>query len=100
MLAKGWLKRGFKLGIGIGIAAGYATLGRIGFDKRFDYAAIGTVTNLAARLCGEAASGQILMSQRVATTVEGAASVRLLEERTLKGLQAPVPVYEFNQGAE
>ncbi len=94
-LAQGWQRRGFKLGIGVGIAAGYATLGRIGFDKRFDYAAIGTVTNLAARLCGEAAPGQILLSQRVATAIEGAVATRLLEDRTLKGLHAPVPVYEL-----
>ncbi len=95
ILAQGWLKRGFKLGIGVGIAAGYATLGQIGFDKRFDYAAIGTVTNLAARLCGEAEAGQILLSQRVATAVEGKMPCRPLEDRTLKGLHAPVPVYEL-----
>ncbi len=94
-LAQRWLKRGFKLGIGTGIAAGYATLGRIGFDKRYDYAAIGTVTNVAARLCGEAAAGQILLSQRVATAVDGVIATRLLEDRALKGLHAPVPVYEL-----
>ena len=92
-LNEGWQRRGFKLGLGIGIAAGYATLGRIGFDQRFDYAAIGTVTNLAARLCGEAESGQILLSQRVATAVEGVVRSQLLADRTLKGLHAPVPVY-------
>lgn len=94
-LARGWSKRGFKLGIGIGIAAGYATLGRIGFEKRFDYAAIGTVTNVAARLCGEASSGQILLSQRVATAIEGTIDARLLEDRALKGLHAPIAVYEL-----
>jgi class 3 adenylate cyclase len=95
-LALDWQRRGFKLGIGVGIAAGYATLGRIGFDKRFDYAAIGTVTNVAARLCGEAAAGQILLSRRVAAAIEGTIATRLLEDRTLKGLHAPVPVYELS----
>lgn len=94
-LSKEWSKRGFQLGIGIGIAAGYATLGRIGFDKRFDYAAIGTVTNVAARLCVEASSGQILLSQRVAAAIEGAIRARLLEDRTFKGLHAPIAVYEL-----
>jgi class 3 adenylate cyclase/CheY-like chemotaxis protein len=95
VLCDQWERRGFKLGIGVGIAAGYATLGLIGFDKRFDYAAIGTVTNLAARLCSEAQAGQILLSQRVATAVEGVAASRLLAERALKGLHAPVAVYEL-----
>src|SRR6266536_2384776 len=69
-LAQTWRKRGHELGFGVGIAQGYATLGRIGFEGRFDYAAIGTVTNLAARLCGEAENGQILVSQRVHAAVE------------------------------
>lgn len=94
-LSEGWAKRGFRLGVGVGIAAGYATLGRIGFDKRFDYAAIGTVTNVAARLCGEAAAGQILLSQRVAAAVESTATVNLLEDRSLKGLRTPIAVYEL-----
>ena len=72
-LAAGWHRRGHDLGFGIGIAQGFATLGRIGFDGRFDYAAIGSVTNLAARLCGEAASGQVLVAQRVFSATEGLA---------------------------
>ena len=60
-LAQGWKKRGHALGFGVGIAGGYATIGTIGFEGRFDYGAIGSVTNLAARLCGEAADGQILI---------------------------------------
>ena len=64
-LADGWRDRGHDLGFGIGIAQGYATLGRIGFEGRFDYAAIGSVTNLAARLCAEAEPWQILVTQRV-----------------------------------
>jgi class 3 adenylate cyclase/CheY-like chemotaxis protein len=99
VLCDQWERRGFKLGIGVGIAAGYATLGLIGFDKRFDYAAIGTVTNLAARLCSEALAGQILLSQRVATAVEGIAASRLLAERALKGLHSPVAVYELAVGS-
>ena len=94
-LLEKWQRRGFKLGLGIGIAAGYATLGRIGFAKRFDYAAIGTVTNLAARLCGDASAGQILLSQRVASSIDGVATARLLAEKVLKGLHATVPVYEI-----
>ena len=94
VLARSWQKRGFKLDVGVGIAAGYATLGQIGFEKRFDYAAIGTVTNLAARLCSEAEAGQILVSQRVATAIEGTLPTRLLADRTLKGLQAAMPIYE------
>jgi adenylate cyclase len=64
-LAEGWARQGHDLALGIGIAQGYATLGRIGFDGRYDYAAIGSVTNLASRLCGEAEPWQILVSERV-----------------------------------
>ena len=64
-LAEGWRRRGHDLGFGVGIAQGYATLGRIGFEGRYDYAAIGTVTNLRARLCAHAEPGQILITQRV-----------------------------------
>src|SRR3989449_3189079 len=65
-----WRKLGFDLHFGIGVAQGYATLGAIGFEGRWDYGAIGTVTNLAARLCGEARGGQILLSRRLYTSVE------------------------------
>jgi class 3 adenylate cyclase len=98
-LSAQWQKNGFRLQLGIGIASGYATLGQIGFDKRLDYAAIGTVTNLAARLCGEATGGQILLSQRVASAVEGTFSSRLLPDRVIKGLHAPVPVHEIVEAA-
>ena len=63
-------KRGFELDLGVGIAQGYATIGAIGFEGRLDYGAIGTVTNLAARLCGEAQPGQILVSRRVLAQLE------------------------------
>jgi adenylate cyclase len=85
-----WRKQGFELGFGIGIAHGYATLGRIGFEGRFDYAAIGSVTNLAARLCAEAKDGQILIDGKVHAAVEGVADLEPLDELTLKGFHRPV----------
>ncbi len=88
-----WRKRGHTLGFGVGIALGYATLGKIGFEGRFDYGAIGTVTNLAARLCSEAQGGQILISQRVFTAVEELLEAAPVGEFTLKGLHRPVAVY-------
>jgi class 3 adenylate cyclase len=87
----GWRKRGYDLGMGVGIAQGYATIGAIGFEGRWDYGAIGTATNLAARLCGEAAPGDILVSQRVAGAVEDLVALESLGALTLKGLARPVP---------
>jgi adenylate cyclase len=92
-LMSGWRRRGFDLGFGIGVAQGYATLGRIGFEERVDYTAIGTVTNLAARLCGEARDGQILLSKRVATAVEGNVALEEIGNLALKGLSQAVAVY-------
>jgi adenylate cyclase len=92
-LMSGWRRRGFELGFGIGVAQGYATLGRIGFEERVDYTAIGTVTNLAARLCGEARDGQILLSKRVATAVEGGVTLEEIGSLALKGLSQAVAVY-------
>jgi adenylate cyclase len=92
-LMSGWRRRGFDLGFGIGIAQGYATLGRIGFQERVDYTAIGTVTNLAARLCGEARDGQILLSKRVAAAVEGGVTLEEIGNLALKGLSQAVAVY-------
>src|SRR5262245_35289747 len=88
-----WRRRGHALGLGVGIAEGYATIGAIGFEGRWDYGAIGTVTNLAARLCGEAAAGQILVSGRVAADAEGIADVEEVGPLSLKGLARPVPVW-------
>jgi adenylate cyclase len=88
-----WRKRGHQLDLGVGIAQGYATLGKIGFEGRFDYAAIGTVTNLAARLCGEAAAGQILIAQRVCAAVEALAVFEPIGELALKGFVKPVLAY-------
>jgi class 3 adenylate cyclase/CheY-like chemotaxis protein len=92
-LAETWRKRGHQLGFGVGIALGYATLGKIGFEGRFDYGAIGTVTNLAARLCDEARGGQILISQRVFAAVEDLAETEPAGECNLKGFLKPVPAF-------
>ena len=88
-----WRRRGHQLDFAVGMALGYATLGKIGFEGRFDYAAIGTVTNLASRLCDEAKGGQILISQRVYSAVEGLVVAEALAELTLKGFSRPVAVY-------
>ena len=92
-LAQTWGKRGFELGFGVGLAKGYATIGAIGFEGRWDYGAIGTVTNLAARLCGEAKPGQILISNRLVGTVEDLVEVEAVGELDLKGMR---PVTAFN----
>ena len=92
-LSAGWRRRGHDLGLGIGIAEGYATLGGIGFEGRWDYGAIGTVTNLAARLCGEAKADQILVSSRVAGAVDGLVHLEDLGTLALKGFLRPVPVF-------
>ena len=91
-LSARWRKRGWDLGTSLGIAQGYATIGAIGFEGRWDYGAIGTVTNLAARLCGEAAAGQILISAKVAAAVEGLADTEDIGALTLKGLARPVRI--------
>jgi len=88
-----WRKRGFRLEFGVGIALGYATLGKIGFEGRFDYGAIGTVTNLAARLCDAARGGQILVSQRVYAAVEGRVEAEPMGELGLKGFLKPTPAF-------
>ncbi len=92
-LAQGWRKRGYDLAMGIGIAQGYATIGAIGFEGRRDYGAIGNVTNLAARLCGEAKGGQILVSQRVQGSIEDVAKTQPIGELTLKGLSRPIQTF-------
>lgn len=92
-LARGWRKRGYQLGFGVGIAQGYATLGKVGFEGRFDYAAIGTVTNLASRLCDEAQSGQILLNAGAYLAVEDEVEAEPLDALTLKGFSGAVPAY-------
>jgi adenylate cyclase len=98
-LAEKWRREGHKLGFGVGIAHGYATLGRIGFEGRFDYAAVGTVVNLAARLCGYAQDGQILIDPKVQTAVGSFASTEPAGELTLKGLHRPIAAFNV-RGAE
>ena len=93
VLAQNWRKRGFSLGFGAGIATGYVTLGTIGFEERLDYGAIGTVCNLASRLCGEAADGQILISPRVYARVESALDAESVGDLSLKGFHRPVAAY-------
>src|SRR5262249_2787184 len=88
-----WLKRSHQLGFGVGISMGYATLGKIGFEGRFDYGAIGTVTNLASRLCDEAKGGQILISQRVYGEVEGMVEAEAIDQLILKGFSKPMAAY-------
>lgn len=92
-LSEKWRKRDHQLDFGVGIAQGYATLGKIGFEGRFDYAAIGTVTNLASRLCDKAQAGQILISQRVYSAVEELVDVEPMDALALKGLHQPVRAY-------
>jgi adenylate cyclase len=92
-LIEKWHRLGHELGFGIGIAHGFATLGTIGFEGRFDYAAIGTVSNVASRLCDEAKPGQILISPRVLMAVEDAVSVEPIGEFALKGLRRPIATY-------
>ena len=94
-LLRGWRKRGYDLDFGVGIAEGYATIGAIGFEGRWDYGAIGTVTNLAARLCGEAAPGQILVSSRVAGALEGLAELEEVGKLALKGFLRPIPTFSL-----
>ena len=92
-LTPAWRKRGYELGMGAGIALGYATCGEVGFEGRSDYAAIGSVTNLAARLADEAADGHVLIAQRLYAEVETDVEVEPAGEFTLKGFQRPVTAF-------
>jgi class 3 adenylate cyclase len=101
VLAEEWRRRGYDLALGVGIAQGFATLGRIGFEGRFDYAAIGSVTNLASRLCGAAGPWQVLASQRVFHAAESVADGQQIGELDLRGFSRPARVFEItsvNQG--
>jgi class 3 adenylate cyclase len=90
VLSGAWHKRGYELGFGVGIAVGYATLGRIGFEGRYDYGAIGNVVILASRLSSQAGPNQILLSQRTIAMVENMVEVESVGELTLKGMSRPV----------
>jgi adenylate cyclase len=96
-LIAAWRPHGCELGFGAGIAQGYATLGRIGFSERSGYTAIGTVCNLAARLCAEAKDGQILVSSRIAGAVEAVATLDDLGNLELKGLRRPVAAFNVTE---
>jgi class 3 adenylate cyclase/CheY-like chemotaxis protein len=93
-LAVSWSRRGHDLGFGIGVAQGYATLGRIGFAGRSDYTAIGSVINLSARLCAEAAAGQILVSQRVMSATEDVVETRCMGDLALRGFSRPITAFD------
>lgn len=92
-LVQGWDRRGYALSMGIGVALGFATIGAIGFEGRRDYGVIGTVTNLAARLCAEATGGQILISQRVQSCIADFARTEVIGELQLKGFHRPTLAY-------
>ncbi len=92
-LATDWRCRGHDLRLGVGVAAGYATCGQVGFEGRYEYAAIGTVTNLAARLCSEAKGGQVLISQRVHTMLAGGVQATHVGDIEFKGITRPEPTY-------
>ena len=90
-----WNKLGYELDLGVGIATGYATLGAFGYSDRFDYTAIGSVVNLASRLCGEAAGGKILLDRRTRAAIDDLAEMRNVGPLTLKGFLQPVPAFEL-----
>ncbi|WP_299614883.1 GAF domain-containing protein [uncultured Tateyamaria sp.] len=95
-LCKDWKRLGHRLGFGVGVSLGYATVGMVGYEGRSDYTASGTAVNLAARLCDMAEDGQILLSPRAATAVEDDIDVALVGEVTLKGIRAPVEVFRLS----
>ena len=94
-LRKEWTRLGWDLGLGIGITTGYATLGAIGFEGRWDYAVIGTVTNQAARLCAAAEDGQILVAHRLLAKIEEFVEAVSVGELVLKGFNRPVPAHKI-----
>ena len=94
-LARRWLGQGYDLKMGIGIAQGFATIGTIGFEGRWDYGAIGSVCNLASRLCGEAKGGEILISQRVLSALQNSFSAEPIGELSFKGFQRPVATFRL-----
>ena len=96
-LAAGWKKRGYDLGLGFGASVGYATLGRIGYEGRYDYAAIGNVTILASRLSGRAEAGQILVSQRLNAAIEDHIDTQPIGELELKGMSRAVPAFSVTR---
>ncbi len=96
-LAEGWRKRGYELGLGAGISVGHATLGRIGYEGRYDYGVLGTVTNLAARLSDQAAAGQILLSQRAFAALEEQVEAEPVADLQVKGFARPVQAHALSR---
>jgi adenylate cyclase len=94
-LRSGWLKKGYDLDVGIGLSAGYATVGNFGFEGRMDYGAVGTVTNLAYRLCDEAKGGQILTNEKTLSRIEGLVEAEPLETIELKGFVRPIAPFNI-----
>ena len=94
-LLRKWRRQGYDLGFSAGVSLGYATLGQIGFERRYDYGVVGTVVNLAGRLCAYAADGQILLSHRAYLAVEDLIDAEPLAPVTFKGLRDPVPIYDL-----
>ena len=92
-LARGWRLNGYDLDVGVGIAEGHATLGRVGFEGRFDYRATGTVVNLAARLCAQAAGGQILLAPKAYAAITDLVDVEPVGPLQLKGFPQPIQAY-------
>jgi class 3 adenylate cyclase len=88
-----WRKLGHRLGFGVGVSFGYATMGAVGFEGRFDYTANGSVVNLAARLADEAGDAQILISQRANSALDSTVPTESMGELQLKGFHAPVEVF-------
>jgi len=90
-----WLNNGYDLDLGIGLAAGFATIGNIGCEGRMEYGALGNVTNLASRLCNEAKGGQILTNQKTLSKIENLVETERLGEMHLKGFVRPVSVFDI-----
>jgi adenylate cyclase len=94
-LCDGWQRHGHDLGVGLGLSIGYATLGMIGGESRSDYTAIGTVVNVASRLCDRAAHGEVLVTQQVAAELDGQAEMTRAGDIALKGVSRPLEVYRL-----
>jgi class 3 adenylate cyclase len=92
-LIVGWRMRGYRVGFGVGLASGPATVGRIGYENRFDYTAIGSVVNLAARLCASATDREILADAEVARLVDNRRPLKEIGHRSIKGFEEAIPVF-------
>ena len=97
--AKKWKRMGYKLGFGVGVSLGYATVGLVGFEGRFDYTASGTAINLASRLCDEAQDGEILLSPKAAIAIEDLFRIESRGELSLKGLREPLEIFRLIDGS-